>query len=180
MARNQLSFFATKSDLVSLLRIVESATPLQFVVAGLFDSPHIESLQSLLDDRNLGQVAVGSNNLAVSYLVAIREVAIEVRSVPQRNGGVKYAVDQRANPKAISFRPGGAFGEGCLIDGQMGTVSDDSSSLALFQLFGKEIRRQLPKIKSFHVGKEASELLDKGWRLTQDTTAPPLYDLKRD
>jgi hypothetical protein len=180
MAKNQLSFFATKADLESLLRTIESKRQLQFVVTGVFDSSNVEPMQSLLAARNLGHMDVGDANQAAGYLVASREIAIEVRPVPQHRGGVKYAVDQLANPTTIAFRPGGSFGEKCLIAGQVGTASDNPSSLELFHTFSKEVRHQFTKVKSFYVGKEAGELLDKGWRLTANTKSPGLYDLKRD
>ena len=180
MAKNQLSFFATKADLESLLRTVESKQQLQFVATGLFDSPDIEPMQSLLATPNLGHLSVADHNQGPCYLVASREVFIKVRAVPQRRGGVKYAVDQQENPKTIALRPSGSFGETCLIDGQVGTISDDPISLELFRLFTKEIRYQFTKINEFYVGKEAGELLDKGWRLTANAKSPALYDLKRD
>jgi ATP phosphoribosyltransferase regulatory subunit HisZ len=180
MAKNQLSFFATKADVESLLRAVESKRQLQFVLTGLFDSPNVEKMQSLLAARNLGHMDVGDANQRAGYLVASREISIEVRPVPQQRGGVKYAVDQLANPTTIAFRPGGSFGERCLIAGEVGTTSDNPNSLELFQAFSKEVRHQFAKIKPFYVGKEAGELLDKGWRLTTNAKSPTLYDLKRD
>lgn len=180
MARNQQSFFATKADLEVLLRQIESERRLQFVETGLFDSPSIEPVNSLLGAPNLGCLPVGDHNQGPCYLVASREISIDVRPVPQRRGGTKYAVDQEQNRKTIAFRPSGAFGENCLIDGQVGTISDDPSSLELFHLFRKEMRRQFTKVNEFYVGKEAGELLDKGWRLTANAKSPALYDLKRD
>jgi hypothetical protein len=150
------------------------------VVAGLFDSPNVEPQESLLGNPNLGSMTVGDANHEADYLVFTRGISIEVRPVPQRRGGIKYAVDQLANPKTIAFRPGGAFGQACLIAGQVGTASDDPNSLELFQLFSKQTRHQFAKIKSSFVGKEAGELLDKGWRLTANAKSPTLYDLKRD
>ena len=180
MAKNQISFFATKSDLESLLRAIESKRQLLFVTTGLFDSPRVEPMESVLAARDLGRIDVGDANQSACYLVANREIAVEVRSVPQKSGGVKYSVDQLANPRTIAFRPSGSFGERCLIAGQVGTASDNPSSLELFQMFSKEVRNQFAKIKSFYVGKEAGELLDKGWRLTANAKSPTLYDLKRD
>src|ERR1051325_1834555 len=180
MAKNQLSFFATKADLESLLRTLESKRQLQFMMTGLFDSPKVEAIQSLFAVPDLGQVDVGDANQAVVYLVANRGSIIEVRPVPQQRGGVKFAVDQIANPTTIAFRPGGAFGEICLIPGQVGTTSDDRSSLELFHAFSKEVRHQFVKVRAFYVGKEAGELLDKGWRLTAHAKSPAAYDLKRD
>jgi len=180
MPRNQLPFFATKDDLASLLRAVDSEQSLQFVLTGLFDSPVVEPMESLLGVSNLGSVAVGDANHEPAYLVARRGIPIEVRPAPQRRGGVKYAMDQLANPETIAFRTGGAFGETCLIAGQVGTASDHPSSLELFKLFSKQIRHRFTKIKSFYVGREAGELFGKGWRLTANAKAPSLYDLKRD
>lgn len=180
MTNNQLSFFATKDDLESLLRKVESEQRLQFVLTGLSDSPSVAPILSLLGVASLGRLSAGDHNQGPCYLVASRAISIEARPVAQRRGGVKYAMDQQANPKTIAFRPSGAFGENCLIDGQAGTTSDDPASLALFQSFRKEIQRQFAKVKQFYVGKEAGELLDKGWRLTANVKSPTLYDLKRD
>jgi hypothetical protein len=179
MARNQQYFFATKTDLESLLQAIESLRPLQFVVTGLFDSPEVVPMRSLLAGPGLGQLIVGDLNLAPGYLVASREIRIKVESVPQRRGGVKYAVDQLANPTTIAFRPGGSFGEMCLIAGQVGTASDDPSSLELFHLFRKELQRQFTKVREFRMGKEAGDLFDKGWRLTTNAKSPAIYDLKR-
>ncbi|UPK06938.1 hypothetical protein [Bradyrhizobium sp. 170] len=180
MPKNQLSFFATKADLESLLKSVESERALQFVPAGLFDSSRIEPRQSLLDVANLDGLAVDHTNHQPRYLISDLGIPIEVRPVAQRTGEIKYAVDQLANPKTVALQPGGAFGESCLIAGQMGTASDEASSLELFQSFSKRIWHQFAKVKSFYVGKEAGELLDKGWRLTTNAKSPATYDLKRD
>lgn len=180
MAKNQQSFFATKADLEALLRQIEAERKLQFVESGLYDSSRIEPVNSLLGTPNLGFLPVGDHNQGPCYLVVNREISIDVRPVPQRRGGIKYAVDQEQNRKTIAFRPSGAFGEKCLIDGQVGTISDDPSSLELFHLFRRAMRLQFTKVNEFYVGKEAGELLDKGWRLTANAKSPALYDLKRD
>ncbi len=180
MTRNLLSFYVTKTDLESLLRSIESKRRLQIVISGLFDSPHIYLMQSLVNIPNLGYIAAGDINQTIAYLVANHEISIKVRPVLQRRGNIKYAVDQLDNPQTIVFKPGGSFDEKCLIAGQVGTTSDDPNSLELFQWFCKEIRDQCTKIKSFYVGKEAGVLLDQGWRLTANTKMPTCYDLKRD
>lgn len=179
MKKNQLNLFATKSDLENLLQAVESKYPLQFVRTGLFDSPVIEALQSLLDVPDIGKVSVGDAVQAPRYLVAIRTTHVEVETVPQRRGGIKYSVSQKNNPKTVVFSPGGVFAETALIDGAVGTISDDLNSLELFRLFSKEIQGQFKKIREYYVGKEAASLLDKGWRLTHNVRSPILYDLKR-
>ena len=102
-----------------------------------------------------------------------------MRPVPQRSGGIKFEVNQQDNPETITLRTGGLFRD-CLIAGQVGTISIDPSSLALFRAFGKELRSQFTKIKSYYFGQEAAEWLDNGFRLTSGAKTPPLYDLKRD
>jgi hypothetical protein len=179
MKRHQVNFFATKPDLESLLRAIEMKQELQFVRAGLFDVPVQNRILTLLDS-NLGIAVNGDNVHEARYLVADRKTVIEIEIVPQYGGGTKYAIgSQKINPKTIVFRPGGVFNERCVIAGQAGTISEEPTSLALLQLFSKEIKRQFDKIKSFFVGKEAGELLDKGWRLTSSVKSPPLYDLTR-
>jgi hypothetical protein len=180
MARNQFSFFATKADLESVLRAVESVRPLQFVVVGVFDSADVQSKHSLLGTPSIGTVRFADASNETRYLVAHRDLPIEIRTVPQRAGGVKFAIDQQANPQTIGFQPSGEFGEKCLIAGQVGTVSDHRNSLDLFREFSREFQRQFTKIKSYYVGKDALELLKKGWRLTSNAKSPPLYDLKLD
>jgi hypothetical protein len=179
MKGHQIHIFGIKADFEMLLQTIESSRELQFVRAGLFDVPDPNRMLTLLDS-NLGIAVKGDNNLEARYLVADRMESIKVRPVPQYGGGMKYAIDQKNNPKTIVFWPGGMFGETCVIAGNVGTISDDEASLAIFKLFSKEIKRQFEKIKSFHVGKEAGGLLNKGWRLTSSVKSPRSYDLKRD
>jgi hypothetical protein len=175
--KNQLSFFATADDLSSLLKAVESAQPLQFTMTGMFDTSEVMQRESI---AGLGCATSGDANHEPAYLVSARGVPIEVRPVPQRSGGVKYAVDQIANPMTIAFRPGGVFDDTCLIAGQVGTVSRDPASLTLFRLFVAKVGDQFTRIKTFYVGEYAERLLDKGYRLTANAKSPALYDLRRD
>jgi hypothetical protein len=165
MKKCNVNFFATKADLEKLLGVIETKQELQFVRTGLFDVAVQNRVLTLLDS-NLGIAAKGDNNQEATYLVANRMESIQIRTVPQHGGGVKYAIDQQANSKTIVFRPGGVFNERCVIVGFAGTISEEPASLSLFRLFAKEIKRQFVKIKSFHVGNEARELMAKGWRLT--------------
>lgn len=181
MAKDQQHFFATKEDSVSLLRPIEDGRQLQFVRTGLFDTSELDVTPSLAVAPGLGLAPSGNTVLEPTYLVAPRSLPIQVRPVPQRKGGIKYAVDQLVNPKTIAFHPGGVFQEGCLISGEISTAApDDPDSMELMKLFLKAIRRQFTKVNAYYVGKRAEELLDAGWRLTATVRAPVLYDLKRD
>src|SRR5690349_21096629 len=101
MPRSQLSFFATPSDLDELLRSLEGAMRLRFVLTGLFDSPDADSTSSLRESPGLGVALVGDAQREVGYLVMESTAPLVVRSVVQRSGGTKYAVDQLENPASI-------------------------------------------------------------------------------
>jgi hypothetical protein len=65
MARNQISFFAAKDDLSSLLRAVESERRLQFVVGGMFDEmPDVEAQDLLLGSLELEGATSTINSVA--------------------------------------------------------------------------------------------------------------------
>jgi hypothetical protein len=179
MEKQQLSIFGTKNDFKALLEAVGEQS-LHFLQTGLFDSPQITPINSLLTIADFGLVSVGDTNQTKAYLVVGRDTPFNIRTVPQQQDNIKYAIDQLANPKTIMFRPGGVFEEKCLIAGQIGTISEDTTSLELFRRFKEAVQHQFTKIKSFYVGKEAEEMLGKGWRLTSNVKASTLYDLKRD
>jgi hypothetical protein len=69
-----------------------------------------------------------------NYLVVPSGASIVVESVPQRRGGVRYVIDHRQNPSVV-FRPGGMFGNDCLIAGEVGTPRTDEVSLSIWRLF---------------------------------------------
>lgn len=172
-------FYATKSDLQSLLSPIEAQRRLQFVTTGLFDTPNVRSKASLLEEPHLGVVTNGDPNQEPRFLIADRDVVINIREIPQRRGGVKYAIDQQSNPQTVAFAPGGCHELSYLLAGQVGTFSADISSRALYELIRHEIRRQFAKVKAVYVGQEAEALLDAGWRLTANFKSPSMYDLKR-
>lgn len=169
---NRVMFYGTKNDLKLLLQAIESKLALKFITVGLFDSSHIKSKISLNSDNSLGQESL-------KYLIIDRELPFKIRKVPQKDGKMKYALDQLENPKTIVFQPSCEIGEKCLINGEIGTISSDPDSQRLFKLFSKEIRSQFIKIRAFYVGKEAIKLLDNGWRLTHSAETPAIYDLRR-
>ena len=84
------------------------------------------------------------------------------------------------NPESVVFWPGGVFKDSCVIAGQIGTAMINPTAMELLNLFGREIRRQFKRIKSFFVGPEAERLLDAGYRLTHGIGTAEACDLARD
>lgn len=170
MPRHLVPIFAASSDLWNVLEQATSTGPLQFVQTGLFDTPALIRTTKLVDPDPQER-----------YLVAPVSLPIAVRPVPQRRGGLKFAVDQLVNPKTIIVHPGGLIDSPqCLLSGDVGTISEDAISLELFQVFKRLIHKQFTKIQSFYVGPEAERLFDGGMRLTSDRRAPTFTDLQRD
>jgi len=174
-----IQFFATREDLEEVIEAVEAERALTFVRAGLFDEPSADSVDSLRAIQHFGVAPAGDSMQCPNYLVGNRPFVPVVRSVLQRRGGTKYAIDQLENPQTISIRPGGAFGDFVLIAGTLGTSSHDAVSLELYRLFMGAFRLRFQAIKSFRVGRSAARLLDAGARLTQNVSSPVCYDLTR-
>lgn len=162
------------------MRVVEANRQLQFAETGLLDSNDFERRWSLLDIPGIWRAGVSDSNQTPAYLAAKRDVVLKVRPIPQRGGGLKYALDQLANPETVVLRLGGVSEEGCLLAGQVGTASANPDSVDLYRVFCTALVSQFTKMKSYYVGNEAAELLERGWRLTSSAKSPRIYDLRRD
>jgi len=168
MTTKQISFFATHADMVAIASDAMALRRMDFVLAGLFEEPRV----SVLADIN--NIAAGERYLVVDF-----GVALNVRSVPQRNGTYKFGVDQVANPSTVALLTGDEQAPQRLIAGQIGTATGDARSDDLYLLFTKVIKKRCQKIKSYYVGIEAASMLDRGARLSATLNSPKEYDLAR-
>lgn len=175
-----LSFYATSSDLKTLLAEIESKRPLRYVVAGSSSTQAARYFDSALQVPDLGVAREGDQSRETFFLVTNANTDVEVQTVPQRRGGILYFIDQERNPRSIVLRPGGLFQNECIIAGQVGTASTDEESEDLLKLFSKAIRKKFVKINSYYVGQEANHLLDSGMRLTTGVRSPVEYDLRKE
>jgi hypothetical protein len=171
-------FFATKQDIETVVRNVESNLSLKYIQSGLFDTEEIQPFSSLLMEPGLGHAIAGDNNHCKRYLVTLQNIEIQIRTVPQRRGGVKYAIDSVLNPISITMAPGGVFREGILVEGSIRTISKDVDALKIYKTFEKHIKSNFKRIQEYYVGLEAHIYLKNGWRLTQSEQAPKESDLQ--
>ena len=179
MARNQTMFYATSQDLVPVLALMESKNNIKYTKCGMFHDDRPESYGSYADICDLGK-AVHPNALGnPCYLLSAQKEAIQVQRIPQRSGGVLFAVDQRQNPDTITFRPSGRFGSDFILYGTVGTVSQSAASKALYVFAAKALRKSFTRQEEFLVGPEARELWNSGVRLTIGASSPPEFDLRR-
>jgi hypothetical protein len=178
MASKQIHTFATKKDLVESLGRIEAEREFTYYSCGLLDSPEVLKFNSLLDWQHLGIHKTKDHVTGDRFLVLNHRIALKIREVPQRKGGVKYAVDQLFNPSSIIFAPGGFYQHDYLITGHIGTASDDSDSIELYKFFCKRFTKGYSKVKAWNVGPGALKLLGNGLRfITGSVSQNPIYDL---
>lgn len=176
MIKNQFSFFATKNDLLPILNDAKSKIPYIFSI--LEKHGELSIYKSPEEIRDLSIMPIGDQNKSNTYLLIDPMEQLKIRSVEQRNGGVKVFYDQIACPKSVFLRPGGFLNDSnCIIAGQIGTVSNNEWSIALYKRIFSLIKKKFTKIKSFYVGDEASKKLNNGYRLTTNIRSPVDYDL---
>ena len=177
MGTKSISLFATRADCEPFLQIIETTTALNYMRCGLFVKEELILYNTYLSIDDFGTTfqgaAVGENR----YLIAPSDTQIQVRAVPQRKGGVLYAIDQWDNPTSIILQPGGRYRDKYVISGQLGTISDDPVSVNLYRSFLREIRKRFTYIGSYWVGPEALQLCKEGVCLTHDISASKDYCL---
>jgi hypothetical protein len=178
MSSKQIHLFATRHDLERGIRSIETRQPLKYALCGMFQSPDPRIWCSVLDVENLGKAPNGNQSLCERYLVMQADAELQIRNVAQSSGGTRYAVDQLHNPASIVFQPGGAFGDGYLICGHIGTASNHPDAVRLFREFSRSVTREFRKHRDYFVGPEAINLRAKGVRLiTMHVEEAKEYDL---
>jgi hypothetical protein len=179
MSRNQLSFFATKNDLLTVLEDATSKAPFCFACTDE-ESKYPVVYQYLADINDLSIAMSGDQNKEKFYLLIDCDAQPRTRTVEQRNGENKIFFDQLSHPESVFIRPGGVMDASrCIIAGQVGTTSQAQWSENLYKVLSASFRKKFTKIKSFYVGVEAAGKLDQGVRLTTNLRSPMEYDLQR-
>ncbi len=178
MTRNLIMFYATAADLGPLLSSLEIERNLQYTLAGLFETSTPQTYLSYVDIPDFG-IARHPTSIANSeYLVSPRGATLCIRDVPQRRGGVYYAIDQLLNEDTIVFGPGGRHGNNILLYGRIGTVYDSSMSKGLYNFFTRPFRENFKRTDEFLLGPEALDFARRGGRLALSASTPTEHDLK--
>jgi hypothetical protein len=148
---------------------------LSYAECGLFDAPDTQTFSNFQSLPDFYSAQASERR----FLVVPQNRHFSVRRVPQRRGGVKYALDQFANPGTAVLKPGVESCESLLIAGNVGTIHNDEDASLLMQVFAYEVERRFERIKAYWVGPEAKTWLECGARLTSNVAAPKDYDLTR-
>jgi len=175
--RKGIYFFATKEDMASGLKAIESVVDLKYIRTGLFDSPEIEEYSSFRELPNFGISKTGSPATESNFLLFGKDARVEIREVSQRDGSKKYAIDMLDNPDCLSFRPAGDHNGEYLIPGDF-SPGEGPFSERLYPEFRKLFLEGFKSVKSYRVGQNALEKLESGVPLTPTIKADPEYYLR--
>jgi hypothetical protein len=177
-SKSIVNMFATRADLEPGIRVMEASRRLHYVLCGLFDHSTPTIFQSLLDVPDLGILEVDDHIRGPRYLVVASQARVRLRTVPQRGGGMRYAIDQAENPASITILPGGIHQDRCVLAGQLGTIATDDQALSLFRDYSRHLTKGFTRIRGYRVGPEALELARRGVRLTTGVRSPVEYDIR--
>ena len=179
MKSKQMMFFATISDFEAIMKSLEEQLSIKYYKTGLLDSDRVPTYDSIFEIPNLGHTKFGDWNSTDTFLILPINESLNVREVPQRIGGIKYAVDQKVNVDSIILNLGGIYdgAENVLIAGRVGTISEGSFAQNIYSIITKRIRKDFKKKESFYLGKDAEDKLKSGWRLVADVKFSKDYDL---
>ena len=178
MSKNQTMFFATADDISIVMLQLESDVSINYTKTGLFEEEKQHIYSSCKEIVDFGKSTRSTAVANPCYLLSRRGTPIRVEHVPQKIGGVLFAVDQLENPDTVSLRPGGRYGSDVILYGTLGTVSRSSASRELYTFAAKVFRKGFVRKEEFLVGPEAAELWRAGTRLTIGAESPSEFDLK--
>ncbi len=153
---------------------------MRYARTGLFDSRAPTEFIAGAGLPNLGLAPSGDAVHEPAFLVISRDSAVVVEEVPQRKGGLKFAIDQHHNPDSTVFQPGGLHEDNVLIAGGIATIGATPAALALHQLMVREVTKGFRRVQSYWLGPEALALFQAGARLTAGVRRPELYDLREE
>jgi hypothetical protein len=178
MRGKQIMFFVDPDDIDPILRQIEDSNNIHYFMTGLLDSATIPQYDTFSQIPDLGYVSEGDWNKIDSYLILPRNTNLNIRSIPQRAGGIKYAVDQMINEKSVVLKPGGIFNNEILVAGRVATISEEKFSVDLYKAFSLIIKKKkFKRIGEFYVGPSALQKLHSGWRLVTNEKLSRGFDL---
>ena len=148
----QVYFYATKDDLLPVLRSVEQVGALKYVLAGNFTVPELQSYSHGEEIPQFGKANSSTAGSCDTFLVYMADTPITVESFKGTKGEDRFCVDQLLNPDTVGFTPAGQWNEEILLHGRVATVSESQASQALMKRFQAAIRKHFVKIRAFYVG----------------------------
>jgi hypothetical protein len=94
------------------------------------------------------------------------------------DGVERTRVYQSDNPDSVEVQPAGVYGNECLIQGTLRSISDTRVGEELYNLVLDEMGRQFSQVEGVYLGPEARRYFEAGGRLTQAAAGPPECDFR--
>jgi hypothetical protein len=178
LGRYQFMFFATAQDLTPVLSLLEAQKKLQYTPMRHVVTDRAQIYRSYADIPDFGRTYHPTAVSNPCYLVALQGTVVQVESIPQRTGGINFAIGQRLNKDTVTLHPGGMYDDDVLLYGSIATVSETEASLNLYDFMVEPYLTRFTPVHEFFLGSEAFDLWKSGVRLTIAATSPAEFDLK--
>jgi hypothetical protein len=176
----RVHFFATKDDLLLVLRSLEGGRPIRYTRAGRVIGPVPEIWKSGEDLPQLGNATGDQVVVCDQFLITEEIPTIRVESRRMSTGEMRFDVYQSGNPDSVVLAPGGLWTDGAIISGSIATISESQTSHSLMRSARSAVKKQFTRVRAFWVGPEALVALRSGRRLTTAVQSPPEYDLREE
>ncbi len=176
MRSKQIFFYVLKEDLVKILKSIESNFDIKYAEAGLMNE-RVSSIDSLASVEGIGNVDYGDWNHNKKYLLLSKSKSLQIREIPQKKGGIKYAIDQMKNEDSVVFYFGGLYKDDAIIASKIATISNTEFTKNIFKYISNYIKKNFKNVRGFYVSSGSLEKAKNGIRLTTDTNGSLDYDL---
>jgi len=166
MKSKQIFFFASKEDLIELIKFIELKFNIEYTQAGLLDRK-VSKVSSVSVIEDCKEVEYGDWNFNKIYIILPKGKELKIREVPQRSGGIKYAIDQINNEESIEMYVGGSYKEKTIIASKISTISNTEFSkhtMKSLSIYFKNFK----KVEDFYICPSALKEYKNGVRLTTD------------
>jgi hypothetical protein len=173
-----IRFYATREDLLRVLRDVEQAQELAYVRTGDCEGPDPNLYHQADQLDGLGISHTGEMLREPSYFILPSKVQIQVDPIPRSVGGVRYYVGARLNTDAINLISGGTFTELAIVEGQLRLFTDSKLAMEVFRLCKSAMRKRFNRYGGILIGHHALDLHRGGRRLVQSIKSPPEWDIR--
>jgi len=168
MKSKQIFFYGLEIDLRDILKHIEQNFEVKYIKVGLLDYTP-DTIDSFLDTENTIGVSLYKDwNQVDKYMIIPKTEEVEIRNVPQKRGGLKYAIDQMKNPNSIIFYSGGVYNESFIIASKIGTISQTEFSKKIFKSVSSYIKKGFQKEGAFYISDESLKKQKQGVILTTD------------
>ena len=176
----EIPFFASASDIVPVLRRLQTHLPIKYVQLGTLDQPERPIYFDIADIPNAGIATNETATQSIGYLMARRDLSIPNSSYSTKKGEKKWTLFSGDVVGAAAIGMGGLWKNKVLLPGSMWTSDKDETSLQFIKWFQSALKKEgYEKVRHWWVGKEAMSMLKSGIRLaTVAEQSPPEFDLR--